>query len=160
MKKLPKLFIILCMLCLPVSLIFAQDVKVQIPVTDDYSGYLPPIKAGGTYLFTIIVKNDSINPTCTVSLNKDLMGEVSSWVGIQPASLNISKGTSLNFVITITVPLSAQDRDYLMPLYFIVKDAQNNDHSFWGNTQTIIVDKSLPQTPSFLVNTTNKSVYV
>jgi hypothetical protein len=134
-------------------------VSVQIQETDAYLGYIKPIKAGNSYQFSIVVTINSINPSCTVSIDKNSMNEVISWITIDYSIQTLLKGNYKTFILTIIVPANASDRNYLLPLYFIVKDSQNNDHSFWGSTQTIVVDKSVPQTPTLSISTTNNSVY-
>ena len=59
----------------------SQDFTVKIPSTDDCGHYITPIKAGGSHQFQINVKNNRTD-TCTVSIDKSLMGTVSSWVSI------------------------------------------------------------------------------
>lgn len=77
MKKLFDYLCTLIFLLATSELIHAQNFTVTIPTTDNYAGYIKPIKAGGSHQFQIEVKNNR-QDTCTVSIDKNAIGEVSS----------------------------------------------------------------------------------
>ena len=65
MRKRFYYFCVLSVLLTTNGLISAQDFTVKIKSTDDYSGYIKPIKAGGSHPFQIKVKNNR-DDTCTL----------------------------------------------------------------------------------------------
>jgi len=107
----------------------AQDFKVTITSTDDCSGYLKPLKAGNSLQFQIAVKNNRAD-TCKVSIQKENIGYVSSWISIDDNSQDIFPGQTINFLLTIKVPTSAAEGEYSMFLNFNAFDKKNNNHSF------------------------------
>ena len=81
MKKLSPILCVLLFILAAHGPVYAQDFTVKIESTDRYGGYIHPIKAGDSHQLQINVKNNRAD-TCTVSIDKSLMGTVSSWVSI------------------------------------------------------------------------------
>ncbi len=159
MRKLVNYLCALFFLTFLSGLVSAQEFKVSIASTDDYAGLLKPVKAGGSFQFQIKCKNNRAD-TCTVSIVKSVMGEVESWVAIDNNSQSLFPSQSKNFLLTVTVPSSAGDHDYTMFLSFNAYDKNGNNHSFDYNAQTIIVDNSVPNAPTFTVSQTSKTIFV
>ena len=139
--------------------VLAQDFKVTIASTDICAGYINPLKAGGSIQFQINVKNNRAD-TCTVSIDKNAMGLTSSWVAIDNNSQVLFPQQSKNFLLTLSIPANTNEGEYAMFLYFNAYDKTNFNHSFNYNTQTVIVDNSIPLIPSFSVSQTSTKVYV
>jgi len=152
-------YVFVLILSLTSGLISAQDFTVKIGTTDPYGGFFKPVKAGGSFQFQIEIKNNR-QDTCTISIVKSNMGEVESWVTIDNNSQSLFPSQSKNFLLSVAVPSSAGDRDYAMFLGFNAFDKNNNNHSFNYNAQTIIVDNSSPNAPSFTVSQTSTTVFV
>lgn len=142
-----------------VPTIFGQDFTVNVSETDNYGGFITPLKPSAQKTLSISVKNNSVDPKCDVFVDRTAMGEVQSWISSSPTK-TIDKGETEIFTLTITVPVNAEDRDYILPLYFTATDPSGGRHDFNYLQQTIMVDKSLPPTPIFNVSTTNNSVNV
>ena len=159
MKKLSPILCVLLFILVVHGPVYAQDFTVQIPSTDNCGHYITPIKAGGSHQFQINVKNNRAD-TCTVSIDKSLMGTVSSWVSIDNNSQQIFPSQSVNFLLTINVPAGTPEINYAMSLYFNAKDKDNNNHSFQYDAQWIIVDNSLPLAPTFTVSQTSTTIFV
>ena len=152
-------FATLALLFLMSTKVWAQDFTVTIESTDDYSGYIVPLKAGASIQFQINVKNNRTD-TCTVSINKNAMGIPGSWVTIDNNSQVLSPQQSTNFLLTLAVPANTNEGQYAMFLNFNAYDNTNFNHSFNYNTQTVIVDNSIPLIPSFSVSPTSTTIYV
>ena len=160
MRKLFNYLFVLLFVLATHGLIYAQDFTVEIPTTDDYAHYLPPIKAGGSHQFQIEVTNNR-SDTCTVSIDKNSMGiDVSSWVTIDNNSQKIFPSQSKNFLLTINVPAGTCDCDFVMWLYFDAIDKHGNNHPFDYYPQGIIVDNSPPSSPTFTVSQTSTTIFV
>jgi len=151
MKKLMNYFCVLLFLLATHGLVHAQDFTVKIESTDASNHYFEPLKAGGSRQFQIMVKNNT-SDTCTVSIDKDDMGYVSSWVSIEDNEQELFPSQSKNFLLTITIPSNATEGIYEMFLYFNAY-AKNSSHnnSFEYFTQLIIVDNSPPDAPTFSI---------
>ena len=89
MKKLLNIFYVVLILFLTVA-VNAQDFTVIIPSTDDASNMIKPLKPGDSHELQIKVKNN-LEATCTVSINKNTMAEVQSWISIANNSQTISQ---------------------------------------------------------------------
>lgn len=152
-------FATLALLFLMSTKVWAQDFTVTIESTDDYSGYIVPLKAGANIQFQIKVKNNRTE-TCTVSIDKNAMGIPGPWVTIDNNSQVLSPQQSTNFLLTLAVPANTNEGQYAMFLNFNAYDNTNFNHSFNYNTQTVIVDNSIPLIPSFSVSPTSTTIYV
>jgi len=159
MKKLFDYLCVLTILLSTTGLVSAQDFTVTIKSTDNYGGLITPLKPGSSHQLQINVKNNR-QDTCTVSIVKNAMGEVESWVSIDNNSQSIFPAQSKNFLLTINVPSNAEDRDYILWLSFNAYDKDGNNHSFDYTAQTIIVDNSLPHTPTFFIDQTSTTIFV
>lgn len=152
-------FATLALLFLMSTKVWAQDFTVTIESTDDYSGYIVPLKAGANIQFQIKVKNNRTE-TCTVSIDKNAMGIPGPWVTIDNNSQALSPQQSTNFLLTLAVPANTNEGQYAMFLNFNAYDNTNFNHSFNYNTQTVIVDNSIPLIPSFSVSPTSTTLYI
>ena len=140
--------------------LYAQDFTVVVESTDDYDHYLKPIKAGRSDSLKIRVTNNR-SDTCEVILRQFDMGAyVSSWVTIDTAEKVIHSSKSKNFLVTIDVPTGTSENIYDMVLRFDAYDKNNTNHPFEYDTQHIIVDNSPPDSPTFTVSQTSKTVSV
>ena len=108
MKKLSPILCALLFILAAHGAVYAQDFTVTVPSTDACGHYITPIKAGGSHQFQINVTNNRAD-TCTVSIDKSLMGTVSSWVSIEnsfafsprnqnPPMLVLTKHIYLNWI--------------------------------------------------------------
>ncbi len=138
---------------------YGADFTVKVPTTDAFGGLHPPIKAGSSFIFQLTVKNNT-SLSYVVSIDKDAMGAVKSWISIDFTSQTITPGQTKSYILTVNVPSSASDMDYPLPLSFNAYDPSNNNNPFIYFTQTIIVDKSNPQTPAFSISPKSSEVYV
>jgi hypothetical protein len=156
-----KLFLteILVLLILSNTIAWADDFTVKIGKTDDFSGYLPPLKAGGSLQFQIEVWNN-LNDTCIVSIDQNSFGVLQGWIAIDNNSMKLFPAQLKNFLLTVTVPTGTTEGQYTLPLYFDAKDSYQNNHLFNYQQQTIIVDNSNPQIPTFSTTKTSKTIYV
>jgi hypothetical protein len=111
--------------------VWAQDFTVIISSTDDYLGYIQPLKAGGSIQFQINVKNNR-KDTCTVSINKITMGIPGPWVTIDNNSQVLFPQQSTNFLLTLSIPANTHEGEYTMPLYF---NAYDRNHTFDYTTE-------------------------
>ena len=151
MRKLINYLCVLLLILAAQLQIQAQDFTVEIKSTDDYAGYIKPIKAGGSHPFQIKVKNNR-EDTCTVSIDKDGMGEVESWVSIEDNSLTIFPEQTVIFLLHITVPTNTIEGLYPMFLYFdAYAKGESHNNSFQYDAQWIIVDNSPPEAPTFSI---------
>lgn len=139
--------------------LWAQDFTVTIASTDDYSGYIVPLKSGGSIQFQIKVKNNRTD-TCTVSIDKNAMGLPGQWVTIDNNSQKLFPQQSTNFLITLSIPVNTYEGQYAMFLYFNAYDKTGFNHSFNYRTQTVIVDNSLPTVPSFAISKTSTTLFI
>jgi hypothetical protein len=139
MKKF-KFFATLALLVLLCTKSWSLDFTVNIQKTDICSGYIVPLKAGASLQFEINVKNNRTD-TCTVSIDKDLMGIPGSWVTIDNNSQVLFPQQSTNFLLTLAIPANTAEGEYAMFLYFNAYDKSNSNHSFTYTTQTVTVDK-------------------
>jgi hypothetical protein len=139
---------------------YAGDFQVKVPLTDQ-TGYLfYPVKAGNSFQFKVEVKNQLQKGRYTISIDKNSMGEVKSWINIDNNNQVIAPGQTVTYILTVNVPSNASDIDYSLPLSFNAYDSLNNNHPFSYWTQTIIVDNSVPQTPTFSTVQYSKKIYV
>jgi len=141
-----KSLIVVLFLLTTSGILSAQEFTVKIPSTDDYGHLFKPIKADSSFQFKISVTNNRTD-VCTVSIIKDDMGYVEPWVTIKNNKQTIDPHKTVNFSLTIHVPSGACDCDYHLPLRFHVYVSQNVDFDY--ESQTIIVDNSAPDTPTF-----------
>ncbi len=160
MRKLINCLCVLLFLLITHNIIQAQDFTVEIPTTDAFGHYLPPIKAGGSHQFQIEVTNNT-SDTTTVSIDKNSLGaDISSWVSIDNNSLKLFPSQSKNFLLTIKVPAGTCDCDFIMDLYFDAKDKDGDEHQFNYSSQIIIVDNSPPLAPTFSVSQTSTTIFI
>ena len=161
MKQFFKFLFVVLFLLTTSEIISANDFTVKVKTTDKYHGLITPLKAGSKHQFQITVKNNR-KDTCVVSINKNTMGEVQSWISIENNKFTIYPDKTVNFLLTINVPSDAGDRDYFLNLDFkgYDKNDNNDDFTFSHNYQTIIVDNSVPSSPTFFNRHTSTSIFV
>jgi len=159
MKHFFRFLIVVLFMITTSEFIMAQNFTVKVPLTDRYGGLFKPIKAGGSFQFKISVTNNS-SDTYIVSLDKNSMFKVKSWVTIENNNQTIFSGQTVIFRLTIKVPSGTSDGNYSLPLYFNAYDKNYVNHPFNYYTQTIIVDNSKPITPSFSIGQTSTTISV
>ena len=76
MKKNLKFYFCLSFLFIMGPTIFGQDFTVKVSETDDYGGFITPLKPSAQKTLSISVKNNSIDPKCDVFIDRTAMGEV------------------------------------------------------------------------------------
>lgn len=140
-KQLNYVFVLLFAL-LAHNIVIGQGFEVTVPSTDDCLQFFEPIKAGSSFQFEINVKNNE-NYLRTVSIIKNEMGSVSSWVNIENNNLMLFPTVTGTFLLTVTIPEEADDVNHPIYLNFKAETSQGPKY-FSYNTQKIIVDNSSP----------------
>lgn len=141
--------------------IYAQSITVNIPSTDDYQSHIQPIKPNGFRQILINVTNDSYTNIYYVSIDKSYMGTIIPWVYIEDDNrLVITARETKTFKLNILVPLGASEGIYNMPLNFDVEDADDDIYTFSYSAQVIIVDNSIPSSPTFDVLQTSEEIHL
>ncbi|MBN2638035.1 MAG: hypothetical protein JXR65_02980 [Bacteroidales bacterium] len=140
---------------------WAQDFTVKVPSTDDYGGYLVPLRAGASIQFQVQVTNN-LTDTCTVSIDKSSMGYAGSWVTIDNNSQELLPQQSKNFLLTVAVPTGTAEETYPIFLNFYAYNSHNQNQSYTFDyfAQYITVDNSPPDTPSFFTSATSNAITV
>ena len=147
MNRLLKLFCLALVILTLTSNCLAQDFTVISTTTDPYNGLIQPLKAGGSKQLLISLKNNRTD-ICTVAIDKSQWYSNESWVQVQNNNQSVLPGQTISFILTFIPPMGTPDERYDFTLYFIVKDNNNGDHSFYKTpTLKLIVDNTPPATP-------------
>ena len=143
------------------SYVLAQDFTVTVPSTINSQNIIIPLKKNASLQFNVsVTNNDTVS--YTVSIDKNNMGPAKDWITIENNSLVITKNQTRDFQLTITVPSDAQQNHYPLYLDFKAIEVGNsyNKKYFSYSTQTIIVDNTAPDMPTFSHYATSTTIVV
>jgi hypothetical protein len=140
---------------------YSQDFTIAMQDTDDYQGYLIPLKANDTYTQTIGLKNNTSLTTAITVVPLGTLADISWDASVTPVgTFNILAGQTISIKVEFTVPSSAQNGSNTYYYNFNAIAANDEKFTFSSNFQHITIDNTPPLQPVITYNTTSYKVNV
>jgi|GEM_PF-1786664 len=152
-----KIFLILTILFFA-STIYGADFTVKIKQSENSNNYLQPTKAGKELTFAVRIKNN-MKETCTITYKKQWYTP-NSWTSTNVSDITLKQNQEGEFQLTIAIPSNEPDGMLTLQLDFEAKLSNGKTVTFNSTPQTIIIDNSAPDKPTYNVSKSSYGIIV